>query len=144
MNIFNKTFSQNILTILIRNNILYNIIFTMSQKACFVTKHVFLTTSFSHSVQYLQTMFFQKSKFTKHFFTKQIHKYHDFPVTLGLFSQAFIAIRHSVSFIDYNSFAIYRTKRFRLRFTDDRSIFVSFDSTIICNFNFCRTVLSTF
>ena len=47
-------------------------------------------------VQVLQNMFFQKAKFTKHFFTKQIHKYHDFPVTLGLFSQAFIAIRHSV------------------------------------------------
>ena len=81
-------------------------------------------------------MFVTKRFFRKSKFTKQIHKYHDFPVTLGLFSQAFIAIRYSVSFIDYDSFAIYRTKRFRLRFTGDRSIFVSFDSTIISNLNF--------
>ena len=65
-------------------------------------------------------------------------------VTLDLFSQAFITIMYSVSFIDYNSFAVYRTKRFRLRFTGDRSIFVSFDSTIISNLNFCSTILNTF
>ena len=96
----------------------------------FLQKHFYLQVCFQ-KICLLQNMFFKKSKFTK-----QIHKYHYFPVTLGLFSQAFIAIRYSVSFIDYDSFAIYRTKRFRLRFTGDRSIFVSFDSTIISNLNF--------
>ena len=66
-----------------------------------------------------------------------------FPSKQGSSSQAFITIRYSVRFVNYNSFVVYRMKRLRLPFTGDRSIFVSFDSTIISNLNFCSTILNT-
>ena len=114
----------------------------------YLQKH-FLPTSFLQK-HFLLTSLFSKNMFvTKHVFQKkQIYKANSqmprFSCNIGFILSSFYSHRYSVSFIDYDSFAIYRTKRFRLRFTGDRSIFVSFDSTIISNLNFCSTILNTF